>query len=471
MTKPPDPLSAPQARKVTPRFNVAALAVFIFLPFVGAVLGLSGGATDLESRREQGFPDLREAPLDEARWADVGKWFEDRLPARATAIDLEARSARLVGGREAGNELVGLGTGGWLFYKASLNQACISSDGERSLLAEIEVAGRLLESTGRRLVVSIAPDRATVASRQLGGLDAECVQQNRVVVENLADHPDVIDLADAVGGTAHALTLDTHWSPSGAIAAAELIVDAIQPGLWEEPDLIVTSIDRSGDLQRFLQDDGFEVIEYPRFDRQDASQVAEVETPAANFPMLESLTPGGDELNVVLLHDSFGGNREADGGTAVGLAAEYIRPWFENFTSIRLPQDGAPLIGQAPVAARIAEADVVALLFVQRLLPNHLAHGQVVAPLVSALIHELDAQPLSTETTGEGQITMPTSDAGVVVLDDLEPGLTTELSVTATAGAILGRVDMDERVVLHVDEGTVLTLGPEASSVMFVALP
>lgn len=471
MTKPLVPPSTKEPA-ATPRFNVAALALFIFLPFLGAVSGLSSGATDQESRREQEFPDIAEAPFDEEHWADVGRWFEDRLPARSSAIELELKSARLVGGREAGNDLVGVGSGGWLFYRASLNQTCISSDGELSLLAEIDLAGRLLESTGRRLIVTIAPDRATVAPHQLGGLDAECVQQNRRVVENLADRPDVIDLADAVGGTAHALTSDTHWSPAGAVAAAELVVDAIQPELWQEPELIVTSIDRSGDLQRFLQDDGFEVIEYPRFERQDASEVAEVETSASNFPMLESLTPGGDELNVVLIHDSFGGNREADGGTAVGLAAEYIRPWFENFTSIRLPQDGAPLIGQAPVAEKIVEADVVALLFVQRLLPNHLARGQVVAPLVSALIGELDAQPLDAATlTDEGQTMTPTTAAGVVIIDGLEPGTVEDLTVTATGGAILGRVEMQERLVLHLDEGTVLTLGPEATSVSFVALP
>lgn len=471
----PDGVAAPAPVVASPRSNLLALAFFVFVPFAGACLGVSSGATEQELRDDRAFPDVAASPFDEARWAEVGAWFEDRLPGRARAIELESDIARVVdNGQSSGtaiSEQVSVGSDGWLFYNPSLQQPCITDEQERGLIAEIEDAARLLISTNRRLVVAIAPDRAAVVPERLAGLDVECLAHNREVVENLAARPDTIDLADSVSEEAHALRFDTHWAPAGALAAARQLVDTVQPGLWVDPDLAVTSIERTGDLQRFIQDEGFEVFDYPTFEAQSIAQVEEVSTSAPDYPMYRAETPGGDDLAVVLLHDSYGGYSDPVSGLAVGLAAEYIRPWFGHFTNVRLPGGGVVLAGESPIAETVVEADVVAMLFVQRTILDRLSTGQVVGPLVSALIDELDAQKVATDVTGDLQTTMPLPEAGVIVIDGPAAGTAHTLSVTATAGELLWRVDTNERVVVGIAEGSILSIGSEATEISFVRLP
>ncbi len=466
----PSPIESLEPQR-NPLSTIVALGLFIFVPSIAAILGLGNDGGSDEQRTNTEFPDVLGSPLDEDQWAQAGGWLEDRVPLRAEAIDLEWQIANRVDDRYANaladSDRVSAGAQDWLFFNESIEQPCVSSDTELEWRNEIDLANRIVESTGRRFVLALAPDRGTVVPHLLGDNDRSCMDANRQVIARLAQHTSVVDLGDVVTEENHAYRTDTHWSPAGALAGAEHVVETVQPGAWGNPDIISTTVSRRGDLDRMLGASVEEDVSVLTFAEQSTSTVERVPTSSENFPLRTSTTPGAHRLNVFLIHDSYGGY-ESD-GIAAGSGAEYIRPWFSSFANLRIPDDGA-IVGEEPAASAVRKADVVVHLFVQRLLPTRLGNGLLSLPLVSALYDELDAAPVAGEV-GETVTSVPRFEStGALVIDGVSPRNSEEVAITTISGAIIGRLNMTGRIVLLVDEQTELFIEAEVGDLSFVAL-
>lgn len=456
----------------TPRSAIVALGLFIFVPAVAAILGLSGSGGEAERRDTTEFPDVLSDPLNEDRWAQAGDWIEDRVPLRAEAIELEWQIANRVDDRYANallaSDQVSAGADDWLFFNEAIDQPCYSPAEEVAWRNEIDLANRIVESTGRRFLLAIAPDRGTVVPDELlGDNDGACMHANRGVTERLAEHTSVVDLGEVVNEYHHAYRTDTHWSPAGALAGAELVVETIQPGAWGSPDILSTQVSRRGDLDRMLGASVEEEVMLLRFEEQAASRVERVPTSAGNFPLQTAATPGGHPLDVFLIHDSYGGY-ESD-GIADGSGAEYIRPWFSSFDNLGITGDGS-LVGEEPGASSVRDADVIAHLFVQRTLPTRIGTGYLSLPLVAALLDELDGTSIDGEPVDAGVAVEIVPTTGVLVIDGVQSGLARQIAITAGRGTIEARLDMTDRIVLLVDAGTELIIEADVGDLRFVPL-
>ncbi|MGI9610339.1 MAG: alginate O-acetyltransferase AlgX-related protein, partial [Acidimicrobiia bacterium] len=402
----------------------------------------------------------------EGSLSGIDRWVESRVPGRELAFEFDRTTTRILDdnytGAIAANDRVQLGNDGWLFLKDATHQRCATPGQEQEWAAEISRVEFLIDAAGKRPLIAIAPDRATIVPDLLGDIENDCQVRNREVVERLAKSRNVLDLAAAVGGQAHALQIDTHWSPSGAMAGAEPLVEAILPGTWEQRTLTSTVVERRGDLDGLLGYENTESVNLLTIDQSTPTTLESLPTSIAGRPLVQASTAGAASHHVLLVHDSYGGYSLAEEPTSylTGLAAYYVRPWFDRVDNVRIAGLNADSIAEDTVAGSLTEADTFAFLFVQRTLPVRLQTGSLSGPLATALVDRL-GDPHSPES--------PTPTAGVLVLDGWTAAGSESIQIEATSGSVLRRINYPDRVVLVVGAGTSLVTSGDAESWRFVS--
>ena len=460
---PPSPQAAAERKSQRrPRIwsltSLVALLAFVFAPFAFTLVGIA----EDRGQTTAAAPDTLDFLADESP-AGVADWFESKVPGRELAVEFERSTTRVVDNRYAqavaDSPRVHLGLDGYLFLNDATSVACVSPDQQAEWAEEIAAATKIVEASGRRFLVAIAPDRAIVIPDKLGEIQNDCQAANTAVIKYLALAPAVLDLGTVVNQEGHVSQLDTHWSPLGALEGAKEIVNTITPGLWATPPISSTEIDRTGDLDGLIGYRNTERLELPVIETPTPLTLTTEDTGIPGRPLVTANSEAVTDLNLLVIHDSFGTYIAEDDPSAYrsGLAVDYLRPWYSTVANVRMAAEGIGVAGDDPTAEAARSADVITVLMAQRTLATRLETGQLRMPLISALVDDLDPIPLVGPIPG----------SGALVIDGFGERKSADVGITGPVGA---RADFADRIVLLVASGAEITIDSPAVSVRFVAL-
>jgi alginate O-acetyltransferase complex protein AlgJ len=264
--------AGPRPRKHRLRRPVALLLalVFFFAPAVAFLLGAR--AEQLENRP------LTEFPSWSSGWdffPEFTAWATDHLPLRGEAVRGNATlSERLFdeapsyGGKDDGGPVGGVpsgdGTGvdvevayppviegrrGWLYFGGDVENLCDPTRDVDDVIARLDRLARAVETSGRRFLVTVAPDKTSFYPDQLPATyvgEACSTQRRGEFWDALTERPPsgLIDLRAALAreqDDADDLLYrrtDTHWGPRGAAVYARQLAAALDPALLEGTELV-----------------------------------------------------------------------------------------------------------------------------------------------------------------------------------------------------------------------------------------
>ncbi len=160
----------------------------------------------------------------------------------------------------SGRDGVLVGGAGWLFTAEEFELPPPGTDRQADAVALVEAAVERLVSTEGTVLVAIVPDKSRVCARHLGrhvrpsDLEHRYDRLRDALAAAGAVVPDLRPALACDGEEAPFLRTDTHWSPAGAMVAAEAVARALpapdSPTAFrvDEHD----SGDHRGDLVPFL---------------------------------------------------------------------------------------------------------------------------------------------------------------------------------------------------------------------------
>lgn len=375
------------------------------------------------------------------------------------AADLEGEDRLVV---TDANARVVAGSDGWLFLPRSVDQVCRSEGTRNQWTAEVELARQILDSVGKELVVSIVPDRGIVAAEFLGEIDNSCqVTNHQLILEMAETHPSIISLAPALDSSDLARQRDTHWTSPGALAGSRLLVDALDPNAWQQDRIVGTdTYTRLGDLAGFAGQTEEDTLEFPVVDLS-GSQLETTRTDG--WILRTTTTPTGSDREILLIHDSNGGNGSLEEEVPTG--AYYTTPWFSRASSVRALGGELSTLWDGPVSDSFDDADAVAFMFVQRNITAWLSTGRLSVNVIGALAND--------EVLGdrfEESATLPAQNGeGVLVIDAVSSP--EEFEITATTGSIGHRVDGSQSVAVYVQTDSELEFSEPVSGTFVPLAP
>lgn len=248
--------------------------VFFTAPTLMWVFGARPG--EIENHKLAGFPSIADG------WSfftDLPAWATDQLVFRAGAIDAaDAISRSLFGepapfgqgsrdtgpipgtpqempgserdsrtsdspGSEVGYQRVIEGEDGWLYYGADVEAKCSPVRPLAETLDRLDRLRKAVESSGRRFVLVIAPDKTTMVPEHLPPSYAgkDCSEPaTRTFWDTVDTQPGFVDLRPALDRAAKQLGKpayypnDTHWTDEGAVMLTREIAEAIEPGVTRQ---------------------------------------------------------------------------------------------------------------------------------------------------------------------------------------------------------------------------------------------
>ena len=275
----------------------------------------------------------------------AGKAVNDRLPLRDRAIDIDSFIDREIfneqpafGGSATPQVLEG--SDGFLFLKDAFDAACNPHGTPQSVSANVKRFADIIQRSGRKIVVTIAPDKSSVLTNKLpsDNPQSECHRLHQEQLWNAladADIPGYIDLRktlrDAVVETREPLFLrqDSHWDSAGSLVAIKKVVEQFKPGIWSERDIAYNGeIDYTGDLEAMrggtkTDQSPFFSVHRP-FIKVVQEQYDEAYPPA--YRRLSEMSGPDDRLiqgNTLMFFDSFG-----------MAAIEQVVPYFKKLETM-----------------------------------------------------------------------------------------------------------------------------------------
>lgn len=352
---------------------------------------------------------------------------------------------------------VTLGQSGWLYYTLSLNKPCIAPSGVDDFVDRIARAERIVNATGRNLVVAIAPDKATIIPEFLPEDDDSCVAEVAQVLGEL-DEPQALLTIWEEMRRARAnerpiyFRLDTHWTHAGAAVMAQAIVDTLTPGGWDPAGVRkVATVEHEGDLTVLLGLPSTEPTDELATVLSGRDQSEEVRAlysatgavhegaKAVDFSTTGNPIVAGHTL---VLHDSFGWS-----------LTPMLSPYFESSTFIR-DNDPGTFALYDDVAAAATIVDVV----VQRSIQEVFFDQDLAAGFLSALAGEFDSFDDGVKGSGESlQLAGPDPDEDLYVIVEMADG--TDGAEVAFGEAVATLTPDSPRLAFYVGEGGVMAFG------------
>ena len=306
---------APQSRRVLAQtldwWPTLLFGVLATLSLINAVLDRSD--TEDLARRPAPRPS---GLVDGVRDGDLGPYLEDRVAFRADVRRLHGRILWVTGD---GNEDVVRGREGWLFYADSLVASEAPNWVPRRPARSVVRLAKPMEASGRRVLLVVAPNKASIYPGQLPAAARRQQQVNdgRLArIRKLASQqaPTVfVDLFDLMRDRAHHSNgagaplynpSDTHWNVRGAAVAAAEVVQRLG-ATWEPEALLLIDMEGRLDLLALLGLHGHG----PRLSAEITRAGVRVEQTrdAGEWVQYTSQSTGAPLLpNVVVIHDSFG---------------------------------------------------------------------------------------------------------------------------------------------------------------------
>ena len=225
------------------------------------------------------------------------------------------------------------GCPGWLFIADELKinrHAQANADAKAQAVIDLQ---QRLAKRGVKLLVAVVPDKSRIASEQLCGVSRPAQLRDRVSNWTAALHSKGVNALDLtstlqpIGAKAY-LRTDTHWSETGADAAAKAVAAQVRAsGMQATPQKSfdvrnAPSAPRPGDLVRLAGIDWLPVSLQPTPESVAASEITE---------RAQAVQGGGDNLddlfgddnlpNVALIGTSFSRNSNFAGFLQLALGA------------------------------------------------------------------------------------------------------------------------------------------------------
>jgi SGNH hydrolase-like domain, acetyltransferase AlgX len=346
------------------RIIVALVFVaWLVAPLVLLALGGKSDFAALENRRPARAPAVTLAAVTDPQfYAAVARTFGDRVPLRAEALALDSWIDLEVFGDSPNPEVL-VGADDWLYLFDAVAKPCVDRIPPWHAVANLRRISRILEASGRRLVVAVAPDKVSIYPERLGPSVSlsRCSRKYRLRLRTFlrqAELPGYVDLwqglEDLKARAAEDVywAQDTHWTFAGALEATRLIVDRLDPGLWNESAVKPRArVRHRGDLARMI---GLPTPrEATRYDIQRRVQVTLARSGRFRR-MTVACRADCFRPRVLVVIDSFG-------ELFVGNLAQYL----EESTWVRWSQ--LPGEGLAAIVDELAGAEVVIFESVERM--------------------------------------------------------------------------------------------------------
>jgi alginate O-acetyltransferase complex protein AlgJ len=267
--------------------RVAAL-VFFCVPMLLLVVGVR--APEFENRRLADFPSVTDGF---GLFTGLDRWATDHLPLRDKAVLAEDGISRGLFGeppqfktdqqkKDVGPvvaptttepgvpapaapsefQQVIEGSDGWLYLGFDVQGACQPKLPLNDVFQRISELRRAVESSGRKFVFLVAPNKSTMIPEHLppGYFGQDCATKardefwSRVVAETGAVdlRPGLELAAERIKGQVYS-KLDTHWTFDGGLVYARAIAEQVKPGVsvtWRNTQGKVVQV--PGDLSSLL---------------------------------------------------------------------------------------------------------------------------------------------------------------------------------------------------------------------------
>lgn len=230
------------------------------------------------------------------------------------------------------------GRDGWLYAGKDIEFACEPQRDLDAIFAGYRRLIAILTASGRRVVITVAPDKSTVVPEYLPEtyLGKRCSAQRKTELWDRLNRGDlgpeyldmrrVLEQRQAAEGQPIYFTSDSHWTSLGRVLFARAVIDRLEPGLSKETDVVDTGVKtRSGDLARMLGDPREDSTTIWELHRPGVlSRVDAVDESRIKIAHYRATSGGGARLfasPTVLMGDSFGFE-------SVGA----FRPYFADLT-------------------------------------------------------------------------------------------------------------------------------------------
>ena len=243
----------PSSRTIT---GIASLAL-ICAPIVIAPFRMKQSLAfvhDLENRTPNAYPELKKPAnlIDSKWWSSVSRAFEDRVPFRKELITLN-KKINPAGARERESKKVVRGVvegdDQWLFFRKSLAEDLGTLDETKQAIDTIEhfVANNTFKAD---LYIVVAPNKVTIYPEklpdELQAKFAQSEEQRDLLTGYFAkpNAPYLIDIwtpmfeAKASNDQLLYEPAGSHHNSRGAMILAKAMIDAVDPTLWNDDEII-----------------------------------------------------------------------------------------------------------------------------------------------------------------------------------------------------------------------------------------
>lgn len=369
--------------------GVLAVAVvaagFLSAPAVAGLAGVS--PTSADGRR------LAAAPSPSQGWQALpaaDAWAKDHLPLRNQAIQAQGRvlseglgvlsataaSSVIAAVSKPGSvasEFAIPGNDGYIFYGDDFPRACAARGRATAQLQSLDRLAQMLRARGKRVVLTVAPDKSSVMSGALrrDTPSLACFRQGdaqirAAVARVVATRPGWVNLFPTLDAMARTgpqpyWRRDTHWAPAGAAAYARAMAAAIDPRLAGRTALHPMTATKVGDSGRLLGITSSERIA-TRVLTMPGGRVTRTWTvPKSSV----ALYPEDAEARSTATGPVWRGRTVIIGDSYTKWAMDSLRPLFANLTFVHQAHSPA-----ATSVAALARADTVIIQVVERHLAN-----------------------------------------------------------------------------------------------------
>ncbi len=402
-------------KRLEAKFITLIFVALISIPVIVFAIGMRPEPN--QNRPPTPLPEITaEGILDRELTPQIDQYLEDSLIIAPTAVAAEAWTDVALGDNP--NDEVTIGTNGWLYYTFSLTRPCLSPTDVAALTDVIERASRVVEATGRELIVAIAPDKATIIPDYLPD-DSNCVNEVADTLSALDGPHALLTVWDEMR-TARAnerpiyFRLDTHWTNEGAGVMAEAIVDRLAPGGWNDDAIReTTTVDHEGDLTVLL---GLPAVEdttelevvLPGIEQasQNRSLITARGTEYDKAVAVDFVAPGSViDSQTLVMHDSYG-----------WALTPMLAPYFGNASFIADTDPGAGHMWDD-----LESAQTIIHVSVQRSLHEIILGRDLAASFLAAYADSFDATEEGTKETGD-RLELTATNEDVYVVVEMAPG-------------------------------------------------
>lgn len=252
-------MNRPRSNPPSRTFAGTICLIAIYVPLLIAPFRLTQSldfVRTLENRTPHEFPLVKKPAelIDANWWSKVSRAIEDRVPYRQQVIALNRTlNSSGAGGVESNKVVRGLAEDGyqWLFFRKSLAEDLGTLDETRQAIGTIEhfIANNTFKAD---LFIVVAPNKVTIYPEKLPEdlqLQFEFAQskQQRALLRDYFARPDtpyLIDIWTPIINAKHSSPellyepAGSHYNSHGAMILAKAMIDAVDPTLWDDSEII-----------------------------------------------------------------------------------------------------------------------------------------------------------------------------------------------------------------------------------------